>query len=147
MFLFVKWFKGKKIRLFENPFKILYRRYNPNKEKKQSQNCFAKSKISHTFAVHMELRCHFCWLKSEKGIRCESGTIPVAVYLDFHLESLSLLHSLPLVNTGKAQQTRWVRRPTCAFRRLVPAGYGCESKLVFSIIVFWDDYGHSLGLP
>ena len=85
--------------------RILYRRYNPNKEKKQSQNCFAKSKISHTFAVHMELRCHFCWLKSEKGIRCESGTIPVAVYLDFHSESLSLLHSLPLVNTGKAQQT------------------------------------------
>ena len=111
MFLFVKWFKGKKIRLFENPFKILYRRYNPNKEKKQSQNCFAKSKISHTFAVHMELRCHFCWLKSEKGIRCESGTIPVAVYLDFHLESLCLLHSLPLVKywegatNGMSQKT------------------------------------------
>ena len=24
-----------------------------------------------------------CWPKSEKGIRCESGTIPVAVYLGF----------------------------------------------------------------
>ena len=23
-----------------------------------------------------------CWLTGEKGIRCESGTIPVAVYLD-----------------------------------------------------------------
>ena len=23
-----------------------------------------------------------CWPKGEKGIRCESGTIPVAVYLD-----------------------------------------------------------------
>ena len=23
-----------------------------------------------------------CWLMGEKGIRCESGTIPVAVYLD-----------------------------------------------------------------
>ena len=102
---FCKVIQREKIRLFENPFKILYRRYNPNKEKKQSQNCFAKSKISHTFAVHMELRCHFCWLKSEKGIRCESGTIPVAVYLDFHSGSLCLLHSLPLAKAGKARQT------------------------------------------
>ena len=37
-----------------------------------------------------------CWPKGEKGIRCESGTIPVAVYLDSTKE-LCLLHSLPLV--------------------------------------------------
>ena len=32
--------------------------------------------------MHKEPRSHVCWLKGEKGIRCESGTIPVAVYLD-----------------------------------------------------------------
>ena len=58
---------------------------------------FADLKKSPTFAVHKELGSHICWPKGEKGIRCESGTIPVAVYLDFHLESLCLLHSLPLV--------------------------------------------------
>ena len=43
---------------------------------------FCISKLSFTFAVHKELRGYVCWSKSEKGIRCESGTIPVAVYLD-----------------------------------------------------------------
>ena len=43
---------------------------------------FADLKKSPTFAVHKELGSHICWSKGEKGIRCESGTIPVAVYLD-----------------------------------------------------------------
>ena len=30
-----------------------------------------------------------CWPKGEKGIRCESGTIPVAVYLDFRHRSFA----------------------------------------------------------
>ena len=41
-------------------------------------------KKRHTFATHKELEDHYP-VKSEKGIRCESGTIPVAVYPDFHL--------------------------------------------------------------
>ena len=49
--------------------------------------------------MHMELRCHVCWLKSEKGIRCESGTIPVAVYPDSFMKSFGLLHSLPLAKS------------------------------------------------
>ena len=36
----------------------------------------------------MELRSHICWQTSEKGIRCESGTIPVAVYPDSYIKSL-----------------------------------------------------------
>ena len=40
-------------------------------------------KKRHTFATHKELEDHYP-VKSEKGIRCESGTIPVAVYPDFH---------------------------------------------------------------
>jgi len=43
---------------------------------------FADLKKSPTFAVHKELGSHICWPKGEKGIRCESGTIPVAVYLN-----------------------------------------------------------------
>ena len=72
---------------------------------------FADLKKSPTFAVHKELGSHICWSKGEKGIRCESGTIPVAVYLDFHSGSLCLLHSLPLVKyregatNGMSQKT------------------------------------------
>ena len=58
---------------------------------------FADLKKSPTFAVHKELGSHICWPKGEKGIRCESGTIPVAVYLDSRQRSLCLLQSLPLV--------------------------------------------------
>ena len=66
---------------------------------------FADLKKSPTFAVHKELGSHICWPKSEKGIRCESGTIPVAVYSVSYLGSFGLLHSLPLAKAGKARQT------------------------------------------
>ena len=86
-------------------FIFLYHRYNPCRRENILENRLEKPKLSHTFAVHKELRGYVCWPKSEKGIRCESGTIPVAVYLDFHSGSLCLLHSLPLAKAGKARQT------------------------------------------
>ena len=107
--------------------------------------CSSKN-ITYICSAQGALKPH-CWPKSEKGIRCESGTIPVAVYLDSTSRSFGLLHSLPLAKAGKARQTGWVRRPTCAFRRLVPAGYGCESKLFLNHCFSETIEVHSIGLP
>ena len=90
------------LKLLKKFFIFLYHRYNPCRRENILENRLEEPKLSHTFAVHKELRGYVCWSKSEKGIRCESGTIPVAVYLDFHSGSLCLLHSLPLAKAGKA---------------------------------------------
>ena len=47
--------------------------------------------------------------KSEKGIRCKSGTMPVAVIL---IRKDYLSQSLPLVQTGKARQ-EGISQKTC----------------------------------
>ena len=76
---------------------FLYRRYNLYGQKNISKIVWRNQ------SFHIHLQCTrsseatFGWPKSEKGIRCESGTIPVAVYLGSRSGSLCLLHSLPLV--------------------------------------------------
>ena len=96
---------------------------------------FADLKKSPTFAVHKELGSHICWSKGEKGIRCESGTIPVAVYLN----SAIRVWFIAIFATGNYWEgaINGMSQKTYlgALIKIIPAGYGCESKL-FSIIVF-----------
>lgn len=98
---------------------------------------FADLKKSPTFAVHKELGSHICWPKGEKGIRCESGTIPVAVYLN----SVIRVQFIAIFATGNYWEgaINGMSQKTYlgAFGKIIPAGYGCESKLFF-IITFQD---------
>ena len=77
------------------------------------------------------------WLEGEKGIRCESGTIPVAVYLN----SVIRVQFIAIFATGNYWEgaINGMSQKTYlgAFGKIIPAGYGCESKLFF-IITFQD---------
>ena len=66
-----------------------------------------------------------CWPTSEKGLRCESGTMPVAVYPDSCMKSFGLVHSLPLAKSweGATNGDESEDLPV-HLERLVPAGYG-----------------------
>ena len=86
------------------------------------------------------------WPKGEKGIRCESGTIPVAVYLN----SAIRVWFIAIFATGNYWEgaINGMSQKTYlgAFGKIIPAGYGCESKL-FSIIVFLTILDMGIGLP
>ena len=99
--------------------------------------CLVVRKIVHTFATHKEPRSCVCRPKGEKGIRCESGTIPVAVYL-YSIWSLAcciLCHWRKLGRRNKRDKSEDL--PWCV-ERIIPAGYGYESKTVFFIVfIIW----------
>ena len=71
------------------------------------------------------------WPKGEKGIRCESGTIPVAVYLNsaFRVWFIAIFatgNNWEGAINGMSQKTY-----LGALGKIIPAGYGYESKTVF----------------
>ena len=86
------------------------------------------------------------WPKGEKGIRCESGTIPVAVYLN----SAIRVWFIAIFATGNywegAIDEMSQKTYLGALKRLYLQDYGCESKL-FSIIVFLTILDMGIGLP
>ena len=93
--------------------------------------------------MHKEPRSRVCRPKGEKGIRCESGTIPVAVYPDSFMKSFGLLQSLPLAKSweGATNGDESEDLPV-HLERLIPAGIRVRIKTVLFIIAYFKDFRH-----
>ena len=107
--------------------------------------CLVVRKIVHTFATHKEPRSCVCRPKGEKGIRCESGTIPVAVYL-YSIWSLAcciLCHWRKLGRRNKRDKSEDLPLQTDFRPRRIT---GRESEPIFSVAdsVFRKEQGRGL---